>query len=104
MTVRIGIAGITGRLGREIVATAADDPNVAVAGGVSRSDGSLDDLLPLVDVMIDVTRPDATVAFAECCAEAGDSVRHRHDRARCGSNPSDLPWPRSGFPSLPRAI
>jgi len=70
MTVRIGIAGITGRLGREIVAAAEDDPNVAVAGGVSRSDGSLGDLLPLVDVIIDVSRPDATVGFVERCAEA----------------------------------
>lgn len=71
MNVRIGIAGITGRLGREIVAAAAEDPNIEVVGGVSRSEGSLDDLLPLVDVIIDVSRPDATVAFAEHCAEAG---------------------------------
>lgn len=69
--VRIGIAGITGRLGREIVAAAADDPAVEIAGGVSQTDGSLEPLLQSVDVLIDVTRPDATVVFAERCAATG---------------------------------
>ncbi len=71
MTVRIGIAGITGRLGREIVAAAEEDPTLQVMGGVSQSSGSLEALLPSVDVIIDVTRPDATVAYAEHCAAAG---------------------------------
>jgi 4-hydroxy-tetrahydrodipicolinate reductase len=71
MTVRVGIGGISGRLGREIVVAAEDDPLVQVTGGFSRSEGSLDALLPVVDVIIDVTRADATVDVAERCAEAG---------------------------------
>lgn len=74
MPVRIGIAGITGRLGREIVAAAAEDAAVDIAGGVSRTDGSLETLLLMVDVIIDVTRPEATVAIAERCAAAGIPV------------------------------
>lgn len=70
MTVRIGIAGITGRLGSEIVAAAAEDPSVQVVGGVSRTNGSLEDLIRAVDAVVDVTRPDATVEFAERCAAA----------------------------------
>jgi 4-hydroxy-tetrahydrodipicolinate reductase len=44
---------------------------VEIAGGVSRTDGSFDALLQAADVIIDVTLPDATVAFAERCAAAG---------------------------------
>ena len=36
MTVRIGIAGIRGRMGREIAALAANDEWVSLVGGLSR--------------------------------------------------------------------
>jgi dihydrodipicolinate reductase len=63
MTVRVGIAGIRGRMGREIAALAAQDPEIALIGGLSRQPvdqhissgeqrvvGAAADLLPGEDV------------------------------------------------------
>ncbi|MFN8590260.1 MAG: 4-hydroxy-tetrahydrodipicolinate reductase [Thermomicrobiales bacterium] len=82
MTVRVGIAGIRGRMGKEIAAAATADPSVALVGGlVRRLDGGtgepllvVDDpgaILPEIDVLIDFTRPEGTEALAGVCAEAG---------------------------------
>ncbi|MGC4108198.1 MAG: 4-hydroxy-tetrahydrodipicolinate reductase [Thermomicrobiales bacterium] len=80
--VRIGMVGITGRMGREIVALAADDPEVVVVGGiagprsaVTEVDGvpvvsTLTDLLPQCDVVIDFSSPEASVAVASAAADA----------------------------------
>jgi dihydrodipicolinate reductase len=40
MPVRIGIAGIRGRMGREIAALAAGDPALILVGGISRRPGA----------------------------------------------------------------
>ena len=40
MTIRIGIAGIRGRMGREIAALAAQDPDCVLVGGVGRQPGA----------------------------------------------------------------
>ncbi|MGC4193137.1 MAG: 4-hydroxy-tetrahydrodipicolinate reductase [Thermomicrobiales bacterium] len=81
--VRIGIVGITGRMGREIVAHAANDPEVVVVGGIARSGSavadvagvpvvaSLADLLAQVDVVIDFSTPAGSVAAVSAAAEAG---------------------------------
>ncbi|MGI8483377.1 MAG: 4-hydroxy-tetrahydrodipicolinate reductase [Thermomicrobiales bacterium] len=113
--VRIGIIGIAGRMGRELVALATSDPSVTVAGGTVRptsrhpgpshhseaplchprsadeqSEGSpgeavnqplaidgvpvytgLTDLLPLVDVLIDFSTPESSVATARHAAKTG---------------------------------
>ena len=81
--IRIGIVGITGRMGREIVALAADDPDVTVVGGVAGPGnparevdgvpvlGALADLLAGVDVVIDFSTPEGSVASASAAAEAG---------------------------------
>jgi 4-hydroxy-tetrahydrodipicolinate reductase len=84
MTVRLGIAGIRGRMGREIAALAAGDSGFVVAGGLSRHarSGSIDaeigpvfaeasDLLPEIDVLIDFTAPSGAVNHARACAAAG---------------------------------
>jgi 4-hydroxy-tetrahydrodipicolinate reductase len=83
MTVRVGIAGITGRMGREIAALAAEDPEFDVAGGLGRrlepSAGpgaprvlnEVTTLLPGIDVLIDFTSPEGAVAHARACAAAG---------------------------------
>jgi 4-hydroxy-tetrahydrodipicolinate reductase len=78
MTLRIGIAGIQGRMGREIAALAANDPDVTVVGGLSRRGGSdplvfanAAELLPDIDVLIDFTSPAAATAHAMACAAAG---------------------------------
>jgi 4-hydroxy-tetrahydrodipicolinate reductase len=78
MALRIGIAGIQGRMGREIAALAAGDPELSVVGGLGR--GRVSDppvyvaaaeLLPAIDVLIDFTSPAAAAANAVACAAAG---------------------------------
>lgn len=87
MTIRIGIAGIAGRMGREVAAAARAIEQVQLVGGVVRPEcvaavcqefgqtlriaGRVEDLLPEIDVLIDFTRPEATVAHALACAQAG---------------------------------
>ncbi len=78
MALRIGIAGIQGRMGREIAALAASNPEIAVVGGLGRRGGSdppvfanAAELLPAIDVLIDFTSPAAAVAHAMACAAAG---------------------------------
>jgi 4-hydroxy-tetrahydrodipicolinate reductase len=81
--IRLGIVGITGRMGREIVALAADDPAVTVTGGIAGPgnaiadvDGvpvvaSLADLLARSGVLIDFSTPEVSVASASAAADAG---------------------------------
>lgn len=81
--VRIGIVGITGRMGREIVALAADDPEVTIAGGVAGPGSTVDtvDGVPVLpslaallvqsDVLIDFSTPEGSVAAATAAADAG---------------------------------
>lgn len=83
MTIRIGIAGICGRMGREIAALASADSRFELVGGLSRTapdDGECDGivvtvdasaLLPRIDVLIDFSAPAGTVTFAERAAAAG---------------------------------
>ncbi len=78
MTLRIGIAGIRGRMGREIAALAASDPGITLVGGLGRQRGDdplvLTDpaeLLPDIDVLVDFTSPEAAVANAEACSALG---------------------------------
>jgi len=69
MTLRIGIAGITGRMGRmlvEAVASAGAD----LVGGTRRGE-ALGPLAAGSDVVIDFTRADAVQAHATVLAEAG---------------------------------
>ena len=70
--VRIGIAGITGRMGREVSELAKNDPRIEIAGGYGRQD-SVEDLTALlaqIDVLLDFTLPEATVELAEAASEA----------------------------------
>jgi 4-hydroxy-tetrahydrodipicolinate reductase len=83
-TLRIGIAGIRGKMGREIAALATNDPRLTLVGGLSRqarTDESGPDgvwlfadvatLLPEIDVLIDFSAPAGTVDHAAACASAG---------------------------------
>jgi 4-hydroxy-tetrahydrodipicolinate reductase len=87
MTLRIGIAGIRGRMGREIAALAASDLRITLIGGLSRQAGTAEsgpdgvrlfidiaDLLPEIDVLIDFSAPTGTVDHASACAPAGVPV------------------------------
>jgi 4-hydroxy-tetrahydrodipicolinate reductase len=69
-------------MGREITALARADERIRLVGGTSRRepDGSLGDLLitsnlaeltSRIDVLLDFTLPDATVAIADAAAQAG---------------------------------
>jgi 4-hydroxy-tetrahydrodipicolinate reductase len=79
MTLRIGIAGIDGRMGREIAALAAQDRDIAIVGGISRSPAN--DSWPIftnpanfvreIDVLIDFTSPEGAVEHARACAADG---------------------------------
>lgn len=71
--VRIGIAGVTGRMGREVANLAAQDPRLEVVGGVGRADSveALPALLAQIDVLLDFTLPEATVSIAGAAADAG---------------------------------
>lgn len=86
---RVGIVGIAGRMGREIVAAAKSDPEVQVIGGTvrpGRTDAAgglpgeivihtaLTDLLPMIDVAIDFSTPASSVETARLAAGASVSV------------------------------
>lgn len=81
MTVRIGIAGLPGRMGREVSALALREPAVTVTGGWSRGNqdavlgvpvtSDLAALLARCDVLIDFTKAAATPSVAAACAAAG---------------------------------
>ncbi len=71
-------------MGREIAALAAADSDVVLIGGIGRQSGATSntvdgfrvvcdpaDLVPDVDVLIDFTSPQGTVAQAKACASGG---------------------------------
>lgn len=90
---RLGVAGVGGRMGREILAAAHAAPDLTIAAGFARAGSPLvgTDLGVLIgagtlgvavmagdvpdlsgaDVLIDFSRADATVGYAEAAAAAG---------------------------------
>lgn len=78
--IMIGIAGVRGRMGQAVAAEVDADPSCLLAGGVVRPGSDVDGaailrletspeaLLPGIDVLIDVSLPDATAAIADACA------------------------------------
>lgn len=90
---RIAVAGITGRVGQNVARLAHEDPVLELTGGILRPgsdaaraaeqvrsfapgwDGVLSHdparVLPSADVVVDFTRPDATIAIASACREHG---------------------------------
>jgi 4-hydroxy-tetrahydrodipicolinate reductase len=85
MPTRIAIAGMNGRMGREVAAATAADEEIVLVGGVVRAgslgsaaDGTsgrvvehVEEIVDECDVLIDFTAPDATLCFARACAAAG---------------------------------
>jgi 4-hydroxy-tetrahydrodipicolinate reductase len=69
MVIKIAIAGINGRMGNEIVASAKSDPDIYVAAGLARGE-HVDKLSP-IDVLIDFTTAEATVGLAKESAALG---------------------------------
>ncbi|CCQ32978.1 4-hydroxy-tetrahydrodipicolinate reductase protein [Halorhabdus tiamatea SARL4B] len=82
---RIGVTGAAGRMGRTVIETAGDREDVAVVFAVDATDEEKvadkpihepDDVAALLathepDAIVDFSVPEATVAFADACAEAG---------------------------------
>jgi 4-hydroxy-tetrahydrodipicolinate reductase len=67
------VAGLTGRMGKEISGIAADC-GLKIVGGLGRQSGSLADWIKAnskPDVVIDFSLPEATIAIAEACATNG---------------------------------
>ncbi|QLG50279.1 4-hydroxy-tetrahydrodipicolinate reductase [Natrinema halophilum] len=86
MTVRLGVTGATGRMGREVIAAATSHVDCEVVFAVNRNptDEAVDGIeiesasefdSLLVDreptVVIDFTGPESAVEYAEGCADAG---------------------------------
>ncbi|MDQ3656678.1 MAG: 4-hydroxy-tetrahydrodipicolinate reductase [Chloroflexota bacterium] len=72
---RLGLIGIGGRMGQEIVALAEADPSVIVRGGIGREDSA--DLANLVrdcDVLIDFSTPESSITAASAAAGAGRPI------------------------------
>jgi 4-hydroxy-tetrahydrodipicolinate reductase len=84
MAPRIGIAGIRGRMGREIAGQVVNDQRMTLIGGLSRQAGTAEPgpagvrlfadvaaLLSEIDVLIDFSAPEGSVDHATACASAG---------------------------------
>ncbi|CAN5515277.1 4-hydroxy-tetrahydrodipicolinate reductase [soil metagenome] len=81
--IRIGIVGISGRMGGETASVARTDPRVTLVGGVIRPGSTyvgesgelitedVADLLLDVDVLLDLSLPAATATIANATAKAG---------------------------------
>lgn len=91
--VRVAIAGCAGRMGRTNLAEALDDPQIELVGGCERSGHSaigrdlgtlagrepigiactedFADLARRAEVVVEFSHPEATLAHAAVCAEAG---------------------------------
>lgn len=84
MPVRLIVAGCAGRMGREITAAAAADPDVQIVGGTRRPGSSAPEgidstedvtaLLANGDVVVDFTTPEATLTCARAAAVQGKAV------------------------------
>lgn len=68
---RLGLIGISGRMGQEIVALASADPTVVVIGGIrSATAAELDTLAGISDVLVDFSVPLATMAALDAAIAA----------------------------------
>jgi 4-hydroxy-tetrahydrodipicolinate reductase len=97
MTIRIGITGAAGRMGRTLIeaialsradlklTAALEQPESSLLGadagelaGLGKNDvvvvGSLDQVIDQIDVLVDFTVPAATVANARLCAKHGKAI------------------------------
>ncbi len=69
----IGIIGSAGRMGRAIMAE-LEAKGIACAGGVDRGEGTLGELIPASDVLIDFSAPAALKANLDACIAAGKPI------------------------------
>lgn len=89
--IRVTVAGIAGRMGQSIATLLPDFPDLTLTGGTVRPGAEtpslsiaglaeprvvarLEELLDETDVVIDFTRPDATMEHVRLCAGAGRAI------------------------------
>jgi 4-hydroxy-tetrahydrodipicolinate reductase len=70
---RVIIVGSKGRMGRALVASAANDPELFVAAEVDQGD-DLRSVIDLCDAVVDFSSHSATAGVAALCAEKGKSL------------------------------
>jgi 4-hydroxy-tetrahydrodipicolinate reductase len=71
--IRLLINGAKGRMGKTLVACAAEDPELAVSAEIDEGD-DFPSALAICDAVVDFTYAPATAALAETCAGAGKTL------------------------------
>jgi len=71
VTIRVGVFGAAGRMGRTVCEAVEDDPDLVLAARVDLEDSAEDMADAEVEVAIDFTAADAARANARWCAEHG---------------------------------
>jgi 4-hydroxy-tetrahydrodipicolinate reductase len=96
MAVRVGVVGSAGRMGQTLVKACLNTTGVVLTAAVERKDspavgldagevagllrmgipvkGDLAEVIPDIDVLIDFTRPESTLAHVEMCKLAGKRI------------------------------
>ena len=95
MTTRLAIAGVSGRMGRTLLEAIAADPDCVLAGAVDRADSpmagqdagvvygavtgvqvvdAIESALDGAQVLIDFTRPEASLAYLDACVAQKKSM------------------------------
>jgi 4-hydroxy-tetrahydrodipicolinate reductase len=75
VTIRVGVAGAAGRMGRAVVAAVEEAGDMQLTGRADPALGTaLADVLGDADVVVDFTRPDTALANARACLAAGVHV------------------------------
>jgi 4-hydroxy-tetrahydrodipicolinate reductase len=73
--IRVVVAGAAGRMGQAVCAAVEGAPDMRISGRADPEIGtSLAEVLTDADVVVDFTRPDAALANALACVEAGVHV------------------------------
>lgn len=71
----MAVAGAAGRMGLAVCAAVQDAPDLDLSGRADPAlGGTLEDVLPTADVVVDFTRPDTALDNARRCLQAGVHV------------------------------
>ncbi|KAA0449771.1 MAG: 4-hydroxy-tetrahydrodipicolinate reductase [Candidatus Thioglobus sp.] len=71
--IKIAVTGASGRMGQSIIAAAEQNKNVEVGAILNQGD-DLKSILNQFDVLIDFTRPEATLEYLHICQQAGKAM------------------------------
>lgn len=70
--IRVGVSGAAGKMGQAVVAAVEGAEDLQLAGQADPALGTtLEEILPLCDVIVDFTRPDTAIENARKIVEAG---------------------------------